>query len=57
MLLIHSLKLLISDRLAAYGVKVVADTDLMLKNWQSGEIRDVHLGRFFALRVTVALKD
>ena len=30
------------DRLANYATQVVADTDSMLENWRSGEIRDVH---------------
>ena len=30
------------DRLAIYAEKVVADTDLMLENWRSNEVRDVH---------------
>ena len=30
------------DRLASYAKKVVADTDLMLENWRSPEVRDIH---------------
>ena len=31
-----------SDRLANYATQVVADTNSMLENWRSSEVRDVH---------------
>ena len=31
-----------SDRLAAYAERVVAETNIMLENWRSPKIRDVH---------------